>query len=90
MPTERRRCNSWLGRFWDWVDRRQIDAWAVTIFTLVQIYRVDLWARGFAELHPDASAMVLAINGTWTAFSLAAIGFIFKARQGSFTPKEPT
>lgn len=81
---ERRRKETKCGRFFDWIDRRQMDAHCVTIFTLYQTYTVNSWAMAFANQHPESSAMVLAIAGIWTAFQLAAIKFIFTARKGSF------
>lgn len=84
-------CNLALraGQFWDFVDRRQIDAYAVAIAILIGTVKITDWAMGFVDEHPDidglkAAAIITAIMLPWSALQTASIKFLFDARQRSF------
>ena len=83
-------------QFFDFIDKRQIDAWCVLIFSLWMTYLVMDWATDFANnfssLHPDAdvlkiAAVIGAIVGPWVTMQAALMKFYFDARKGSFLPK---
>lgn len=80
-------------QFWDFVDRRQIDAYAVSFLILYGTVRITDWAMDFVDAHPDvdglkAAAIIGAIMGPWSLLQGAAIKFLFDARQRSFYPGE--
>lgn len=94
----RRRDDGWLcwvadraGQFWDFVDKRQIDAYFVSVFILYGTLEIMRWAMKFAEAHHDKSgieiaAIIAAIVTPYSALQAAAIKFLFEARKGSFVP----
>lgn len=78
-------------QFWDWIDRRQIDAYAVSFVILYGTIKITEWAMAFADLHPDKpgleiAAILGAIMVPWSALQTASIKFLFDARQRSFMP----
>lgn len=78
------------GQFWDWIDRRQIDAYAVSFAILFGTIKITDWAMDFIDAHPDidglkAAAIIGAIMGPWSLLQGAAIKFLFDARQKSFS-----
>lgn len=80
------------GQFWDFVDKRQIDAYAVSAIILIGTIRITEWAMLFVEKHPEKSGIeVAAIIGAlmvpWSALQGAAIKWLFDARQRSFEAK---
>ena len=82
-----------LVAFWDWVDRRQLDAWGVLIFSLVMTVRVLEWGIDFADSHPDmdglkTAAIITAIVAPWVTMQAALVKFHFDARRGSFLPTD--
>ena len=76
--------------FWDWIDRRQIDAYAISIVILYGTGDVMRWAMHFAETgnRPglEVAAIVGAITGPYSILQAAAIKFLFDARQKTFLP----
>ncbi len=80
-----------LGAFWDWIDRRQIDAWMVLLFSLWMTYIVLEWAMSFADAHPEMdglkmAAIIGAVVAPWVTMQGALVKFTFDARQKSFLP----
>lgn len=78
-----------LREFWDFVDKRQIDAYAISLAILSGTVIITDWAMDFVDAHPDidglkAAAIMAAVMGPWTALQGAAIKFLFEARQRSF------
>lgn len=77
------------GQFWDWVDRRQIDAYAVSLVILYGTVELMRWAMRFAEAHHDKpgleiAAIIAAVVTPYSALQAAAIKWLFEARKGSF------
>lgn len=80
------------GQFWDWVDRRQADAYAVSAVILYGTIRITEWAMAFVDKHPEkagleVAAIVGALMGPWSLLQGAAIKFLFDARKTSFESK---
>lgn len=75
---------------WDFIDRRQIDAYAVSLVILYGTVDIMRWAMHFAEVgnRPglEIAAIVGAITGPYSILQGAAIKFLFDARQKSFLP----
>jgi hypothetical protein len=74
---------------WDFIDRRQIDAYAISLAILWYTATVIEWAMNFVTAHPEvdglkAAAIIAAITGPWSALQGMAIKFLFNARQESF------
>lgn len=77
--------------FWDWVDRRQLDAHVISAIILYGSIVITEWAMQFAK-HGDRpgieiAAIIGAVVGPWSVLQGAAIKFHFEARQRDFTPK---
>lgn len=75
--------------FWDFVDKRQIDAHFVTIITLLATIKITDWAMDFAR-HGDrpgieVAAIIAAVVAPWSALQAAVIKFVFETRTKSFT-----
>lgn len=82
-------------QFFDWVDKRQVDAWMVLVFSLVMTYIVLDWAMEFADAHPDLDALKMAavvgaVVGPWVTMQAALVKFVFDARQKTFLPGDKT
>lgn len=96
MPREPRRRSEdegWFTRAWDWIDRRQIDAYAVSLVILYGTVDIMRWAMRFAETHSDKSgleiaAIIAAIVTPYSALQAAAIKFLFEARKGTFEARQ--
>lgn len=77
-----------LSEFWDWVDRRQIDAHAISALTMFGTIKLSLWAMAFAEHSNrpglEVAAIIAAIGTPWAALQAAVIKFVFDARTESF------
>lgn len=77
-----------LSQFWDFVDRRQIDAQLVSVAILCGSFKILLWSFDFAQNgnRPgiEIAAIIGAIATPWAILQSAAIGFIFQARSRSF------
>lgn len=80
------------GAFWNFIDRRQIDAYAVSVIILYGTVDVMRWAMHFAEAgnRPglEVAAIVGAITGPYSLLQAAAIKFLFEARKGSFEARQ--
>lgn len=92
-PRRRSEDEGWFTRAWDWIDRRQIDAYAVSLVILYGTVDIMRWAMRFAELHPDKSglevaAIIAAIVTPYSALQAAAIKFLFEARKGTFEARQ--
>ena len=79
-------------QFFDWIDKRQIDAYSVLIFSLWMTAEVLFWAMDFADTHPDMdglkmAAMIGAVVGPWVTMQAALVKFYFDARKSDFLPK---
>ena len=98
-PRRRRNDGGWLcalalrlSEFWEWVDKRQIDAYVISLAILYGTVRITDWAMEFVDRYPDidglkAAAIIAAIMAPWSALQAAAIKFLFEARKGSFEAK---
>jgi len=80
-----------LSQLWDWIDKRQIDAWITLIFSLWMTADVLRWAMDFADAHPDfdglkMAAVIAAVVGPWVTMQAALIKFHFEARKSDFLP----
>ena len=77
-----------FSQLWDFVDRRQIDCWVVTIFTLTVTYRLTEWGVQFASHSPrpgiEVAAIIGAVGAPWALLQAAVVKFVFDARQKSF------
>ncbi len=74
---------------WDWIDKRQIDAYAISLAILYGTVIITGWAMDFVDAHPEvdgmkAAAVIVAIMGPWSALQAVAIKFLFEARSRSF------
>jgi hypothetical protein len=79
--------------FWEWVDRRQIDAHCYSLLILWGTVRITTWCMSYASSHPDKSglevaAVIAAVMAPWSALQAAAIKFLFDARTTSFQPNK--
>lgn len=80
-------------QFFDWVDRRQIDAYAVSFIILWGTIRITEWAMGYANAHPEKSgvetgAIIASIMVPWSGLQGAAIKFLFDVRQQTFESRQ--
>lgn len=76
------------GQAWDFIDKRQIDAYCVSIAVLYGTMRVTEWAMVFAERYPDKALSIAAVTAPYMALQAAAIKFLFDARQTTFVSKD--
>lgn len=79
------------GQFWDFIDRRQIDAHVVNAITLFGTIKITSWAMNFAE-HADrpgieVAAILGAVGLPWAGLQAAMVKFVFDARRNSFQNK---
>ena len=84
---ERRETDGWMGivvKFFDWVDRRDIDKHAVSIVILYGTAILTKWAMHYAEQgnRPglEVAAIIAAVTAPYMALQAAAIGFYFRSR----------
>ncbi len=76
---------SLLARFWDWIDARDIDKHAVSVFIMMGTYKLTEWAMTYAGAHPEKpgleiAAIIAAVTAPYMALQAAAIAFYFRAR----------
>jgi UDP-N-acetylglucosamine enolpyruvyl transferase len=74
-----------LGRFWDWIDERDIDKHAVSLVILLGTVEVLRWAMAYAGAHADKSGAdigltIASVTAPYMALQAAALSFYFKAR----------
>jgi hypothetical protein len=84
-PVERRRTDGWLFRFWEFVDKRDLDKHCVSLLILAGTVDLTRWAESYAT-HADrpgfeVAAIIAAVTAPYMALQAAAIAFYFKARQ---------
>jgi hypothetical protein len=86
-PVDRRETDGWLGgivRFWNWVDRRDIDKHLVSLAILFGTAILTRWAMHYAEIgnRPgmEVAAIIAAVTAPYMALQAAAISFYFTAR----------
>lgn len=84
-PRQRSEDQGFVTRWWDWIDKRDIDKHAVSLAILYGTVDVMRWGMRYAEQHADKSglevaAVVGAIIAPYMALQAAAIAFYFKAR----------
>lgn len=81
-------CAQRLREFWDFVDRRQIDAYLVSFAILYGTVKVTEWAMNYATAHvgEQIALNIAAVTAPYMALQAAAIKFLFDARQRSFLP----
>lgn len=80
-----------MADFWTWVDRRQIDAYAVSCIILYGTISITNWAMSFVDKHPDkpgleVAAIIGAVMVPWSGLQAACVKWLFEARQRSFLP----
>jgi hypothetical protein len=77
--------SSFLARFWEWVDRRDVDKHVVSLAILFGTVKVTAWAMHFAENgnRPglEVAAILAAVLAPYMALQSAAVAFYFRARQ---------
>ncbi len=80
-----------LGAFWDWIDKRQIDAHVVAAIILYGTIKITHWAMHFASDSPRPGLEIAAIIGAvmvpWSALQGAVVSFYFKTRENDYTVK---
>ena len=71
-----------LTKFWDFIDKRQIDKHLVSIAILYGTVRITEWAMGYANAHADAnlSLIIAAVSAPYLGLQAAAIKWYFDAR----------
>lgn len=84
-PRRRNEDSGWLTRWWDWIDKRDIDKHGVSIAILWGTVKVTEWAMKYASIETDKSgievaAVIAAVAAPYMALQAAAISFYFKAR----------
>ena len=78
----------WFARFWEWVDKRNIDLHCILVFTLWLTWRVMHWAMDFAASHPEIdglhmAAIIASVVTPWTAMQTAMFAFYASARKSA-------
>lgn len=76
---------NWLTKFWDFIDKRDIDKHTVAIVVLYGTKVLTDWAMHFAGQHADKSgleiaAIIGAVTGPYMVLQGACIKFYFNAR----------
>lgn len=77
------------GQFWDFIDKRQIDAYCLSLVILYYTIDIIRWAKAFASATSpslEGAAVIAAVAAPYMALQAAAIKFLFDARKGSFQP----
>lgn len=79
---------TWLGRLWDFIDKRDIDKHTVSVFVMILSWKLTAWAMVFADGNPNKSgieiaATIAAVLTPWSAVQTAALSFYFKSRPTS-------
>ena len=78
---------------WDFIDKRQIDAYAISMLILWGTVRITDWAMGFVAAHPEvdglkSAAVIAAVMAPLSALQAAAIRFLFDARSKTFSSED--
>lgn len=71
---------------WDFIDKRDIDKHAVTMFIMAGTWKLTEWAMAYATMQhaksgTEIAAIIAAVTGPYMALQAAAIGFYFRSRQ---------
>lgn len=79
-----------LTRFWDWIDRREIDKHLLSIGVFWGTVKITEWAMVYASAHIDKSgvdvgAVIAAVTGPYSLLQAACVKFYFDNRN---PPKE--
>lgn len=79
---------TWLVRWWEFFDKRDIDKHLVTLAILWGTVKLTEWAMVFAAAHPDKpgleiAAIIAAVTAPYMGLQAAAIKFYFDARPTS-------
>lgn len=100
-PQRRREDKGWVAivgahasQLWDWIDKRQIDAYVVSVIILYGTVEIMRWAMLYADAHHvksglEIAAIIAAVVMPYTALQGAAIKFLFEARKGTFSAVQP-
>lgn len=61
-----------LGKFWDWIDKRDIDKHTLSVGIFYGTVNLTGWAMAFANAHPDKAgleiaAIIAAVTGPYMA-----------------------
>ena len=75
----------WATRWWDWIDKRDVDKHVVVMIVLYGTKILTDWAMAYAMLHHDkpgleVAAVIAAVTGPYMALQTACIKFYFDAR----------
>lgn len=74
-----------LSRWWDFIDRRDIDKHFVSLMVLWGTYKLTTWAMFYVtscegKTGIEIAAIIAAVTGPYMALQAAAIKFYFDAR----------
>ena len=74
-----------LTKFWDWIDRREIDKHVASIAIMYGTRNIVQWAMSYASAHPDKqglelAAIIAAVTTPYMALQAAAIKYYFETR----------
>lgn len=75
----------WLGRWWDFIDKRDIDKHILSMGIFYGTVKLTEWAMLFAATHAakpgiEVAAIIAAVTGPYMALQAAAIKFYFDSR----------
>lgn len=76
---------NWITRWWDFIDKRDIDKHTISVCIMYGTIKVTEWAMLFASMHPDKpgleiAAIIAAVTTPYMALQAAAIKFYFDSR----------
>ena len=86
-----------LGMFsyvWDWIESRNVDKHAVTMFTLYYMVYLIMWAERFAAANSSKSglevaAIIAAVHAPYMALQTFGLRFYFNDRPKYLVRDEP-
>lgn len=76
---------NWLTRWWDFIDKRDIDKHCLSVGIFWGTVKLTEWAMAFTSMHPDKpgleiAAIIAAVTGPYMGLQAAALKFYFDAR----------
>lgn len=78
---------SYLKRWWDWIDERQIDKHVASLVIMLGTIKVVEWAMAFAVSSKlpgvETAAVIAAVTTPYSALQAAALKYYFEARSTS-------
>lgn len=79
-------CVKRASEFWDFIDNRDIDKHAASVFVMIGTWRLTEWAMAYAAAYHTKSgveiaAIIAAVTAPYMALQAAVLAFYFKARQ---------